>query len=62
MIFIMIYLYLPIFLPIFVAFRLAQGEARRRRVEARKAQGTEKKWNYSGKSGPVQGRMSRFSL
>jgi hypothetical protein len=29
---------------------LRQGEARRRRVEARKSQGTEKKWNYSGKS------------
>lgn len=27
-----------------------EGEARRRRVEARKSQGTEKKWNYSGKS------------
>lgn len=27
-----------------------EGEARRRRVEARKSQGTEKKWNFSGKS------------
>ena len=32
-----------------------QGEARRRRVEARKSQGTEKKWNFSGKSSLAHG-------
>lgn len=32
-----------------------EGEARRRRVEARKSQGTEKKWNFSGKSSLAHG-------